>query len=95
MDFTAEVEAGIQALDRDFPGWRERINKETLDIWDAKECIVGQLDAPTRDRMDLPPEEREPVYRKYGLSWALGFDHPWYQGPDLQNEWLRRLDEDT
>ena len=39
----AEVREGISWLDSNFPGWRERINLETLDMGSFDYCVVGQL----------------------------------------------------
>ena len=37
------VQNGICFLDERVPGWRERIDLDTLDVTDAQNCIVCQL----------------------------------------------------
>lgn len=34
---------GARILDRYVPGWWKRIDLGTLDLWDIKQCIAGQL----------------------------------------------------
>jgi hypothetical protein len=41
--YEAVVAKGIALLDKQKPGWRDRINWETLDLGDGKLCIIGQL----------------------------------------------------
>lgn len=38
-----EIKAGMDLLDEEFPGWREIINPEQLDMGDCHQCILGQL----------------------------------------------------
>jgi hypothetical protein len=37
------VTRGAALLDREFPGWAERIDLPTLDLGDCYQCILGQL----------------------------------------------------
>ena len=37
------VKHGVEFLDKHNPGWREKINRETLDLLQADCCILGQL----------------------------------------------------
>lgn len=39
-----KVEAGIEYLNENHPGWRDKIDVERLDIYSCEDCIVGQLD---------------------------------------------------
>ena len=39
----AEVRKGIECLDQFYPGWREKIDLQKLDLSSSKFCIVGQL----------------------------------------------------
>lgn len=44
MSTAAErVSAGAEMLDALEPGWRDRINVETFDIYSTTECVMGQL----------------------------------------------------
>lgn len=45
QDFTAEqaVAAGVALLDAKVPGWRNRINRETFDMTNGDNCIVGHV----------------------------------------------------
>lgn len=42
-DFSKEVAKGIAVLDREKPGWEDRINVPELDLEDMNQCILGQL----------------------------------------------------
>src|SRR6476661_1172261 len=37
------VRSAARVLDFEIPGWEDRVNTETLDIADCKNCILGQL----------------------------------------------------
>lgn len=37
------VEKGAEVLDQIKPGWREMVNKDTLNISDTYDCILGQV----------------------------------------------------
>ena len=39
----SRVRAGMQFLDRVEPGWRSRVNPETLDLARCDRCVLGQL----------------------------------------------------
>lgn len=38
-----EIKAGMELLDREMPGWREKINPNLLNLGHCKQCILGQL----------------------------------------------------
>lgn len=38
-----EVKAGMELLDQEVPGWREKIDLDSLDLSDCYECILGQV----------------------------------------------------
>jgi hypothetical protein len=37
------VERGAALLDRKKPGWREKVNPETLEMWVGCSCVLGQV----------------------------------------------------
>lgn len=39
----SRIKAGAKFLDSEYPGWREKINKSSLDMHDWRDCILGQL----------------------------------------------------
>jgi hypothetical protein len=43
------VSQGIAVLDSFRPDWRSKINLETLDMWSAFDCILGQVFAEERE----------------------------------------------
>lgn len=58
------VEAGIRLLDRQTPGWEDRVDLRTLDLGSCTRCVVGQL-------FDV----HDPNWLYLGYQ-ALGVDHP-------------------
>lgn len=42
-DIRERVAAGAAALDRAMPDWRARVNRQTLNIRWAPQCLLGQL----------------------------------------------------
>lgn len=59
------VQAGAELLDREEPGWEQRIDVRELDLQDACRCILGQLYGDYDDGIaliHLPDED------------SLGFD---------------------
>lgn len=51
-DFTAKVNAGIALLDREQPGWREKIDLDTLDLASCSVCVLGQVFGDYDDGID-------------------------------------------
>jgi hypothetical protein len=37
------VRSGIAYLDAEHPGWRERVNADTLDLGHPMRCVLGQV----------------------------------------------------
>lgn len=48
IEITDEEAVATEAdrLDRLFPGWAERVNIDTLNLWSSRDCVLGQA---TRD----------------------------------------------
>lgn len=42
-DYAAKVNAGIQLLDTEKPGWREKIDLDNLDLGSCDICVLGQV----------------------------------------------------
>jgi len=40
---TERVQAGVELLDSQVPGWDSRIDLDTLDICSESSCVIGQL----------------------------------------------------
>lgn len=36
------ISAGLAFMDQQYPGWRSRVNPDTLDIGDACNCVLAQ-----------------------------------------------------
>ncbi len=43
MDFGTYVERGAQFLDKEMPGWEERVDLSSLSLRDPCKCVVGHL----------------------------------------------------
>ena len=43
LNVTPNVARGVEYLDREVPGWHDRINLRTLNMSNGERCIVGQL----------------------------------------------------
>ncbi len=43
MDFSDKIKKGAALLDTQRPGWRERINTDTLNVARGEHCILGQI----------------------------------------------------
>lgn len=43
MSYAAKVRRGVELLDREIPGWHERIDLETLEVISTSHCVLGQL----------------------------------------------------
>lgn len=41
--FKEQVAAGIDLLDKEYPGWRDKINRETLNLRRPSLCVLGCL----------------------------------------------------
>jgi hypothetical protein len=42
-DFTEEIDAGVELLNREAPGWYKSINATTLNLEMPNSCVLGQL----------------------------------------------------
>lgn len=48
-DVQERVQRGAALLDEKLPGWRSKIDVDTLDIANPYNCIAGQLGGPYQD----------------------------------------------
>lgn len=87
----AEVEKGIKLLDEKVPGWRERIDPDSLDMSDCFQCILGQLFGSFSDGS-----------KKLGFVWLgntedFGFEVKQRFAPlpydELTNLWKKELEK--
>jgi len=39
----SRVRAGVKLLDEELPGWEQRMNLASFDVWLARSCVLGQL----------------------------------------------------
>lgn len=56
-----QVIKGAAVLDEKVPGWRDKIDPDTLDLESLEDCVLGQL---------FPLEESERM--DYGTAWGKG-----------------------
>lgn len=97
----ARVDRGAAWLDTAFPGWRDRIDADRLDLGDNCDCVLGQLlEAHRGDEFyDLAADHADEWGSEAypGERWALdhGFDSGYAFTPGgngaLRAEWLRVL----
>lgn len=91
MSFKIEVDRGVALLDKHNPGWREKIDREKLDLNDFWNCILGQLYGVMDDGMnELFGEgqwrDNDAVAHGFWLNTAKRYDYP-----GLTSEWKSRL----
>lgn len=43
MDYTEAVARSVELLDKNFPGWRKKIDRSKFDISECDSCILSQL----------------------------------------------------
>ena len=64
------IERGAAWLDEHHPGWRDKVNVDTLDLSDCTMCVLGQLSGQEGDNWPT-------VVRSFDLTFAevnsLGF----------------------
>lgn len=66
----ANVKRGVELLDARLPGWRERVNPDTLDLANGCRCIVGQVLGDYDEGVALLGLS-QPAAERYGF-WASG-----------------------
>lgn len=79
LTYKERIGRGIELLDREVPGWSDKIICEDLDLGDGNQCILGQVFA---DRKDEDADEDDEGYTigidALGLEgheeiWSYGF----------------------
>lgn len=86
MYMEQEVRAGIDYLNSRFPEWQRKINLDQLNVGDAGQCIVGQLEIE-----DFVEEDTGDMYPfKYGLSIEEHILDGWKNGAENGLETVRR-----
>ncbi len=76
---------GAKHLDKMEPGWAERINLQTFEIFNCWKCILGQLKgyySPYSVGLESYSEAE-----KHGLNWMIHEG----EGPRLQQEWVAQI----
>jgi hypothetical protein len=43
VNVSERVAQGVALLDEQVPGWVDRINLDALDVWNVRQCVLGQL----------------------------------------------------
>lgn len=66
------VEAGVEWLNENRPGWYNEIDLDRLDIYSEKRCIIGQLYGRYDYDVDYIPEELNCIEVRTGLGFACG-----------------------
>jgi len=86
------VQAGADLLDGVTPGWRSRVNADTLDMDTSFDCVLGQLfgsywDGTRELRMDRDIEQRA----AYGFTANASSVVEDFTCDDLTAEWRKQL----
>lgn len=88
----ARVARGMALLDKERPGWRERIDVAKLDLSSCYACVLGQLAGEYRtgaNRLDIHEEDDRPDHNARLLGfWGEGFTPGWRA---LTRVWRRGL----
>ncbi|WP_281783733.1 hypothetical protein [Sinimarinibacterium flocculans] len=94
---TEAVANGVELLDARVPDWRERIDTDTLNLADFRNCVLGQLGGYTvlRDEWDMSIREAVAC----GFEASIYFDYDTetdaddtYGYLDLTEAWKQELD---
>lgn len=95
MSTVAErVSAGAEMLDALEPGWRDRIDVETFDIYSTTHCVLGQLQGSYDSGVEYYGLDAGESAREYGFdllaSECCSEKEPMYWEA-LQEAWLNEL----
>ena len=77
------VRNGIKWLNKNYPGWRNRINTSGLDMGNCKFCIMGQVNG------DFCNDAR--ISENDALATRLGFNIPVTGGWEKNSRYMDRL----
>jgi hypothetical protein len=66
-DFAVKVQAGIKLLDEQEPGWRAKIDKDSLDLGSCSVCVLGQVFGDYEEGLEM-------LDLGTGSSYAYGFN---------------------
>jgi hypothetical protein len=83
------VERGAALLDKTAPGWRERVDPETLDMTLCTRCVLGQLFGHYMVGFDRLEVAESSVVYGFDLPWPTKFEDSGYDL--LQDAWLEML----
>jgi hypothetical protein len=81
FDYSKQVDKGVALLDSIYPGWKEKIDLDRLEMAISDRCILGQLYGDFYKIKIINPEE-------YGFSCYLTKNHCYF---DLTDEWKSRF----
>lgn len=84
------VNRGVEFLNKNSPGWRSKINADTLYISSHNSCILGQLFGDYGKGIDALNLEC------FDQRVEYGFTHPWdntVQFPELDDAWKAELNK--
>lgn len=83
---TARVQAGIELLDANAPGWRDKVNPATLDMQSSWRCVLGQVYGSLGEGSSLLGE----AIGRFELP-TYGFNTSGESFEDLTDEWRRQI----
>lgn len=87
---------GIQLLDKKVPDWRQRIDKETLDLADGCNCVLGQLfGSYTKGTFELDIFGPNYGFNTFGYFDIDNEDEMIEEYSELTGLWLEKLGEQS
>ena len=93
------VQRGIAFLDRNAPGWRDKIDLATLDLVNCKRCVIGQIFGEYVKGVNVILGEAGRELREQFVSdHAFALEDTYAIHPDkswrnLTNAWIEALEQ--
>lgn len=93
LSVVERVNNGIEFLNENIPGWRQKIDKDILDIFSASTCIWGQLGWPRFKGLETVINNTDitSVYENGFMGYNFDGDEYEEDCEQLTAEWKKRL----
>lgn len=75
IDYAARAAKGAELLDEVRPGWEDRVNPDSLNMYNTSWCVLGQLEG------DYDFAVHTLLKLSYQASWVHGFHIPLSEVP--------------
>ena len=87
--YRQEVERGAGLLDEERPGWRERVDLDSLDLGSCSRCVLGQLLGDYAERVEIGLDD-EDLAARHGFVLSISADGGY---APLTEEWREYIAE--